>query len=111
MRGTGASSRVVSPVSKCNSNGGPMGKSTSPAPTTRDLLKQEFTALCQQRDAALAQAAPLRAQRDKIVAEGEAAIAAHIAPLNDQIIAAENGLPDIMNQIAQIANALNGQTA
>jgi hypothetical protein len=83
----------------------------SPSRTTRDLLTQQFTVLCQQRDATLAQAAPLRAQRDRIVADGEAAIAAEIAPLDDQIAAAENGLPDIMNQIAQIATALNGQTA
>jgi hypothetical protein len=88
-----------------------MAKSTTSSPTTRDLLTRQFTVLCQQRDAALAQAAPLRAQRDRIVADGEAAIAAEVAPLDRRIAAIEAPLATLIGEIAQIATALNGQTA
>ena len=79
--------------------------------TTLDLLKQQFTTLCQQRDAALAQSAPLRAQRDQIITQGEAAIAAQLKPLDDQIAAIEGPLVDVIAQLARISTALNGQTA
>jgi hypothetical protein len=79
--------------------------------TTLDLLKQQFTTLCQQRDAILAQSTPLREQRDSLAQEAAAVLAAQLAPIEAQIAAAETGLPDVMNQIAQIANALDGKTA
>lgn len=78
---------------------------------TLALIKQQFTSLCAQRDAILATAAPLRAQRDAIVQAAEAALAAQVAPLNVQIKAAETGLFDLHNQIGTISLALNGKTA
>lgn len=78
---------------------------------TLTLLKQQFAALCTQRDALLAVATPLRDQRDAAVKASEIALAAVVDPLNAQIAAAEAGLPDVMQQIASIANALNGNTA
>lgn len=78
--------------------------------TTLDLIRQQFSALCAERDAVLAQSMPLRQQRDGLAAAAAVALAAQTDPLNAQIVTIEAGLPDLMNQIAQIANALNGQT-
>jgi uncharacterized coiled-coil DUF342 family protein len=78
---------------------------------TITLLKQQFTTLCQQRDAILVQVTPLREQRDGLIQQAEAAIAAQVASLNRQIATTETGLSDVMNQIAQISNALGGKTA
>ncbi|MEW6645393.1 MAG: hypothetical protein AB1586_33190 [Pseudomonadota bacterium] len=80
-------------------------------PDTLTLLKQQFTTLCQQRDTALAQSAPLRAQRDAAVAQAATSLATTLQPLDAQIAAIEAPLVGILQQIAQIANALNGQTA
>jgi hypothetical protein len=88
-----------------------MAKPAPSPPTTLDLLKQQFAALCQARDAALAEVAPLRAQRDAVLARAEAALAAELAPLDAQIAAIEAPLVSTVQQIAQIATALNGQTA
>ncbi len=79
--------------------------------TTNDLLKARFAELCAQRDATLAVAGPLRAQRDSVTQAAETSLAASLAPINAQIAAAEDGLPALMNEIAQIANALGGMTA
>ena len=75
------------------------------------LLKQQFTDLCARRDAILAQSTPLRAERDAATIASEAALSVIVGPLNDQIVAAEAGLPALMNDIATIANALGGNTA
>lgn len=79
--------------------------------STSELLKALFADLCAQRDAALAVVEPLRAQRDAAIAQSAAALAAIVDPLEAQIAAAEAGLPALMNQIAQISNALGGNTA
>lgn len=81
------------------------------SPDTLTLLKQRFTALCQQRDAILATSAPLRAQRTAIAQQSKAALAVQIAPLTAQITTAETGLADLHNEIGTISNALNGKTA
>lgn len=78
---------------------------------TLALLKQQFADLCQQRDEALAKAAPLRAKRDKLVADADAVLAAKLAPLDSQISAIEGPLVSIVQQIAQVSHALGGQTA
>jgi hypothetical protein len=78
---------------------------------TLTLLKQQFSVLCEQRDAILALSNPLRAERDAATVASEAALAVIVDPLNAEIVRAEVGLPALMNEIAQIANALNGQTA
>jgi hypothetical protein len=79
--------------------------------STSELLKALFLDLCAQRDAALATAGPLRAQRDAAIAQSAADLAAIVDPLEAEIAAVEAGLPDLMNQIAQISNALGGNTA
>jgi len=79
--------------------------------STSELLKALFAELCAQRDAALAAAEPLRAQRDAAIGQSAAALAAIVNPLDAQIAAAEATLPQLMNQLAQISNALGGNTA
>ena len=85
--------------------------SAPPAPTTRDLLKQQFDTLCRHRDAALAQVAPLRAERDAAVTLAEAALAAKVAPLDQRIATLEATLPLLLREIAQVSTALGGETA
>ena len=79
--------------------------------STLDLLKQQFIDLSAQRDAALAQSATLRTQRDQIIANSEASLSAQIAPLDAQIAEIERPVADIAQQIALISQSLNGQTA
>lgn len=81
------------------------------AADTLSLIKQQFSDLCAQRDAALAVSEPLRGQRDALVANALASVQAQVDAINGQIAAAEVGLPDLMNQIATIATALNGKTS
>ncbi len=89
-----------------------MAKSPARAvPSALDLIKQQFLTLCAQRDAELAKLAPLRAQRDKVVAQADAALAAELGPLDQQIVAIEGPLIETLRQIAQVSVALNGQTA
>lgn len=89
-----------------------MAKSSAPpAPTTRELLKQRFAALCQQRDAALAEATPLRARRDDLIVAAEAALRQKVDPLDQAIAVAEAPLAALHREIAQLAQALDGQTA
>jgi uncharacterized coiled-coil DUF342 family protein len=89
-----------------------MPKSPAPAaPTTRDLLKQQFVSLCQQRDAILKEVAPVRAQRDKMVAQAEAALAAELVPLDASIAQLEAPLAALHQEIAQVVQALGGETA
>lgn len=78
---------------------------------TLALLKQQFTELCAQRDAILASSLPLRAQRDGLVQQAEAALIAQVSPIDAQIQAAESGLADLNNQIGTISTALSGKTA
>lgn len=85
--------------------------SAPPAPTTRDLLKQQFAALCQQRDAALAEATRLRGQRDDLIVAAEASLKQKVDPLDQAIAAAEAPLAALHREIAQVAQALDGQTA
>lgn len=75
------------------------------------LIKQQFAALCAQRDAVLSASAPLRFQRDAFAQAAAVELAAVVDPLNEQIATIETGLPDLMNQIAVIAQALDGKTA
>jgi hypothetical protein len=79
--------------------------------STVDLLRQNFTEACASRDAILAMSGPLRAQRDQVIADATATLAAIVGPLDARIAATESGLPALMNEIASIAVALNGQTA
>jgi len=89
-----------------------MAKTPAPAASsTLDLIKQRFATLCAQRDADFAKVAPLRAERDKLVADAHAALAAQLAPLDEQIAAIEGPLVSTMREIAQVSIALNGQTA
>lgn len=78
---------------------------------TLALLKQQFSDLCGQRDAIMAQSGPLRAERDAATVASETALAAIVDPLNAEIVSIEAPLPALMNDIATIANALGGQTA
>ena len=75
------------------------------------LLKQQFFALCAQRDAIQARSTPLRAERDAAAVASEAALAVIVDPLNAQIASIEAPLGALMNDIATIANALGGNTA
>jgi hypothetical protein len=78
---------------------------------TVTLIKQQFAALCQQRDAALAKSLPLRDQRDALIQQTLSGIEPQLEAFNREIGAIEDGLPDIMNQIATISAALSGQTS
>lgn len=75
-----------------------------------DLIRQQFALLSAQRDAILARSVPIREARDAIAAEAALAFAAKTDPMNAQIVEIEAPLVDLMNQIAQISNALSGQT-
>jgi hypothetical protein len=79
--------------------------------TTQDLLRQRFSEACKDRDALLARAAPLRQRRDALLVKAVADLAVKVDPLDAQIAAVENGLPDLHNEIASIALALGGQTS
>ncbi len=79
--------------------------------TTLDLLKQQFADLSAQRDAALAQSAALRTQRDQLIENSQTTLAAQLAPLDAQIADIEKPVTDILTQIALISQSLNGQTA
>lgn len=84
--------------------------------STQDLLRRRFTEACTARDAiaaaaaAAAAAAPLRKQRDDILAKAQAQ-AAKAEPLMRRIREIEAPLYDLHNEIATIARALSGQTA
>jgi hypothetical protein len=79
--------------------------------STTDLLKQQFASLCQQRDALLAEIAPIRVQRDAVAAQLEAALVAQLKPLDASIAQLEAPLPDLHRQIAAVVTALDGHTA
>ncbi|UZE51901.1 hypothetical protein ONR75_15835 [Rhodopseudomonas sp. P2A-2r] len=74
------------------------------------LIRQQFAQLCAQRDAILVQSMPIREARDALAVAAAADLAAKTDPMNAQIIALEAPLADLMSQIAQISNALSGQT-
>ncbi len=77
---------------------------------TQTLLRQRFTEACRERDAISEKAAPLRRQRDDILAKAQAQ-AAKANPLTERLRALEAPLYDLHNEIATIARALGGRTA
>lgn len=77
---------------------------------TQDLLRQRFAEACAERDVIAAKVAPLREQRDGIIAKAEAA-AAKADPVTAQIKELEGPLFDLHNEIATISRALGGKTA
>jgi uncharacterized coiled-coil DUF342 family protein len=79
-------------------------------PNTQDLLRARFTEACAERDAIAAQVAPLREQRDAVLAKAQA-VAAKADPLTAKIKDLERPLFDLHNEIATISRALGGRTA
>jgi uncharacterized coiled-coil DUF342 family protein len=79
-------------------------------PNTQDLLRARFAEACAERDAIAGQVAPLREQRDAIIAKAQAA-AAKADPITAQIRQLEGPLFDLHNEIATISRALGGKTA
>jgi len=79
-------------------------------PNAQELMRARFAELRQQIAAIEAVSAPLRAQRDAIMAEAQA-IADTAKPLDLQILSAEAGLYDAKNEMAMLSRALGGQTA
>jgi uncharacterized coiled-coil DUF342 family protein len=76
---------------------------------TLTLLRQRFAELCAERDAIQAMVAPLREQRDALLAKAAKA-AAGVPALEAQISAAEAPLYELNNSIAQLSRALGGMT-
>jgi uncharacterized coiled-coil DUF342 family protein len=74
------------------------------------LLRQRFIEACTQRDAIVTKMAPLREQRDGILAKAQAQLT-KADSLIAQIKQLEAPLYDLHNEIATISRALNGQTA
>jgi uncharacterized coiled-coil DUF342 family protein len=79
-------------------------------PNTQDLLRTRFAEACAERDAIAAELAPLREQRDAVLAKAQAA-AAKADPLIARIKDLERPLFDLHNEIAIISRALGGRTA
>jgi uncharacterized coiled-coil DUF342 family protein len=73
--------------------------------TTEDLLRQQFNALCAQRDAIIAQAAPLREQRAQILNDARA----QEKLLNKDIRVIEKDLFQTMIELGQLTRALGGR--
>lgn len=76
---------------------------------TQDLLRQRFAEACAERDAIVSNVAPLRDQRDAIIAKAQA-VAAKADPITDQIKVLEGPLYNLHNEIATISRALGGRT-
>lgn len=76
---------------------------------TQALLRQRFTEACRERDAIADTAAPLRKQRDDILAKAQAQ-AAKAEPLTRRIRELEAPLYELHNEIATISRALGGRT-
>lgn len=70
-----------------------------------DLLREKFTELCAQRDAITDQTAPLREQRDAIMASARE-IEMTAQPIADQLRDLEAPLFGLNNEIAKTARAL-----
>jgi uncharacterized coiled-coil DUF342 family protein len=79
-------------------------------PNTQDLLRARFTEACAEREAIAAQVAPLRKQRDAVLAKAQA-VAIKADPLTAKIKDLERPLFDLHNEIATISRALGGRTA
>lgn len=77
---------------------------------TIDLLRARFSEATTERDAILEQTAPLRAQRDAILAKARKTELT-AAPLEEQIRTLEGPLFDLQNELATIARALGGRTS
>lgn len=77
--------------------------------STQDLLRQRFIEACSQRDTIAASVAPLRQQRDSILAAAQAQ-SATADPITAQIKEMERPLFDLHNEIASISVALAGKT-
>ena len=76
---------------------------------TQDEMRARFHALGKERDAILAKSAPLKAERDKVLIERDAA-QAKLRDVNGRIKEAETGLFDIDMERGAMARALNGKT-
>ena len=77
---------------------------------TQDLLRARFAEACAERDAIAVQVAPLREQRDAMLAKAQA-MAVRADPLTAKIKDLERPLFDLHNEIATISRALGGKTA
>lgn len=78
--------------------------------TTTELLQSRFRELCAEREAIMARSAPLRAEREPILADIEEKTRA-VKALTAQIRAIEDPrLAECMNEIAMLVRALNGKT-
>ncbi|WP_315831095.1 hypothetical protein [Bradyrhizobium prioriisuperbiae] len=77
---------------------------------TQDLLRQRFAEACGERDAIIDAAAPLRRQRDDILAKAQAQ-AGKAEPLTQRIRDLEGPLYELHNEIATLSRALGGKTA
>jgi hypothetical protein len=77
---------------------------------TQDLLRARFVEACAERDVIAGKLAPLREQRDGILAKA-AATAAKADPLTAKIKELEAPLFELHNEIATISRALGGKTA
>lgn len=76
---------------------------------TPEAMRARFHELADERDAILADIAPLRAKRDAIVNEAQALMAS-ARPLEADIREREAPLADIGLEIRALVRALNGQT-
>jgi hypothetical protein len=79
-------------------------------PSTTDLMRQRFHELRDEIAAIESTSAPLREERDTILAQA-AAIEQQAAPLAAQIKAAEAGLYEKKCELAMLSQALGGNTA
>jgi uncharacterized coiled-coil DUF342 family protein len=76
---------------------------------TKALLRVRFHQLMDERDKILAASAPLRAERDAIMAEAEIIIQ-KAKPLETRYAEIEAPLGEVMKEITAINNVLGGKT-
>lgn len=76
----------------------------------QDLLRWRFAEACRERDVIVDTAAPLRRQRDEILAKALAQTA-KAEPLTQRIRETEAPLYNLHNEIATISRALGGKTS
>jgi hypothetical protein len=72
---------------------------------TPDRMKARFWELKKQRDAQRAKADPIRAERDKLVKKH----AAELAKVEKRMLAAENGLGEMDQEMAMLVRAVGGR--
>lgn len=79
-------------------------------PSTEDLIRARFHELRAEIDTIEAASAPLRNERDAVLAQA-AQIEASATPLTAKIRVAEAGLYEKKNELALLSRALDGKTA